>query len=735
MYTDLESLKDDQGASDSVHKVEAAQAEEIQDQVICRKRKLEDEIQPVRTAPTQVSSEGSICAKCLDLDLPGALQKATQIFAAHTSSDIYKTELWFGIHVANVDHQYQQHRFTNCALCSILFSARIGPERSKASEDGDEIRLLGLSNVLLVPDLVKLRPRGIFQEPKSPILAVVPRHFGSDDNDNRLRFDYLRHGEFAVLVQDDHHPEPLSAQEVPASFDSKVASGWLQYCKNNHSSLCGGSSKSSVSGLHLIDCTTLSIIEAERNSPYVALSYVWGKTGDIDSKIRRTSNKLLLPARLTSIVSDAISVTKALSFRYLWIDKFCIDQDDAVAKLEQINQMNVIYENADLTIVAAAGADETYGLPGVDQRPRTPQKTARFNGLSVITTLKDPRSLIRASHWASRGWTFQEAVLSRRRLVFTDEQLYFECNSMNCFESVYIPLDKIHVKNRSKSLDIMRAGMFGRGTTEAFGKLVPDKLSLLDVFQQFLSSIQDYSTRDLRFDTDSLNAFQGIIQRYSRLKRPVHAIWGLPYAAQGEERRSYFCWTLSWSHTQDSWENSRQPRRRKEFPSWTWAGWAGAVQIKQIEGKKVWSRDAIQSVKFGDRGDNAEDLDLLDFSTPVSKCRMLRLLAKTLSPSLFSCQPTADGKTSWAFNRFKAELLPSQSYMLEGQFVQELMDTGRWNCIWICSMLENIFCMLLERNDDADTWIRAGMFSIKCWYTDMYPPLYVNLRSKNGLKE
>lgn len=327
--------------------------------MICRKRKLEDEIQPVRTAPTQISSEGSICAKCLDVDLPGALQKATQIFAAHRSSGIYKTELRFGIRIANVDHQYRKHRFTHCALCSVLFSSRIDPEQSIASEDGDEIRLLGLLNVDLLPYLVRVGSQKLFENFKSPILATVPRYFGSDKNDARLRGDFVSNGEFAVLLQDGHHPDPFSAQGVPAFFDAKVASGWLQYCKSNHSSLCGGSSKSPVSGLHLIDCTTLSIIQAERNSPYVALSYVWGKTGDIDSTVRRTSNSLLLPARLSSIVSDAISVTKALGFQYLWIDKFCIDQNATVAKLEQINQMNFIYKNADLTIVAAAGADET----------------------------------------------------------------------------------------------------------------------------------------------------------------------------------------------------------------------------------------------------------------------------------------------------------------------------------------------------------------------------------------
>lgn len=250
----------------------------------------------------------------------------------------------------------------------------------------------------------------------------------------------------------------------------------------------------------------------------MALSYVWGKPGNIDTTLRRTGDKLLLPEKLIPVISDAASVTKAVGLKYLWVDQFCIDQDDSDAKAEQVMQMNAIYENANLTIVAAAGTDQTYGLPGVGQRQRTAQRTASFSGLSVISTMRDPQFSIRSSRWASRGWTFQEAALARRRLVFTDEQLYIECNAMNCFESVCSPLDMLHTKNNSKSLDVIRAGIFGRGVTEKFGKLDPGRMTLCDVFQQYLSAVQDYSSRYLRRHRDSLNAFQGIVQRYSKLE-------------------------------------------------------------------------------------------------------------------------------------------------------------------------------------------------------------------------
>jgi hypothetical protein len=44
---------------------------------------------------------------------------------------------------------------------------------------------------------------------------------------------------------------------------------------------------------------------------------------------------------------------------------------------------------------------------------------------------------IQSSAWITRGWTYQEAVLSRRCLFFTDEQVYFVCKQMTCCEAIH----------------------------------------------------------------------------------------------------------------------------------------------------------------------------------------------------------------------------------------------------------------------------------------------------------
>jgi hypothetical protein len=44
----------------------------------------------------------------------------------------------------------------------------------------------------------------------------------------------------------------------------------------------------------------------------------------------------------------------------------------------------------------------------------------------------DPREFIELSKWSTGAWTYQEALLSRTLLDFTDQQVYYERHGMYC---------------------------------------------------------------------------------------------------------------------------------------------------------------------------------------------------------------------------------------------------------------------------------------------------------------
>lgn len=203
------------------------------------------------------------------------------------------------------------------------------------------------------------------------------------------------------------------------SIDFDVVQGWLQFCQDQHTKTCCLQKSSNIPSLKLLDCETRSIVPA-LNHKYLTLSYLWGPTQK-DCDLSR--NLEPPPGNLPDTIEDAIAVTQRLGFRYLWIDRYCIDQESAEAHT-QLQQMDLVYQNSELTLIAAAGNDPSYGLPGVRRRHRSLQPRARIGKHFLVSTLEDPRLCIKRSTWMSRGWTYQEGLLSRRRLIFTDQQVY-----------------------------------------------------------------------------------------------------------------------------------------------------------------------------------------------------------------------------------------------------------------------------------------------------------------------
>ncbi|KAK7728378.1 hypothetical protein SLS63_006607 [Diaporthe eres] len=327
--------------------------------------------------------------------------------------------------------------------------------------------------------------------------------------------------------------------------------------------------------VHFINCQTRIVVSASDlpyAAKYVALSYVWGiKTPAKAGPETSMKPGSALPEDTPSVIGDAIKVTLALGFQYLWVDKYCIDQQNQATKHKQIFHMDAVYKHASLTIIAAAGTDESSGLPGVAQDRPAKQTSIQTDEVSILSTLPSPVHQIVESKWASRAWTFQEAILSRRRLVFTEDQLYFECDSMHCYESLCVSFDMLYATNSRHSdahNDFIKPKLFGFGHQTA-GILT------------YIHCAEEYSTRSLTFDEDSLNAFTGVTRSLEKSRMPpVRNICGIPFlhprdvATPSCNYLQMLLAGLSWKHKP---VHGLIPRRRQEFPSWSWAGWAGPV--------------------------------------------------------------------------------------------------------------------------------------------------------------
>jgi len=344
---------------------------------------------------------------------------------------------------------------------------------------------------------------------------------------------------------------------------------------------------------------------------YVALSYVWGDPPVSGSSSTSAPDFTNGRNHFDKIIEDALVVTQELGFFYLWVNKICINQKDDIDKSQQMGQMDLIYANATLTIIVAAGAGPDYGLPGINGTPRVEQQRFHCKGWTILTTLPSGKHTLQASKWYMRGWTYQESALFKRRLIFTDTQMLFECNGMHCTEVLEMDLDLLHNYKKGK----INASTWRRAA-------ISPKTPGLDP-REFMDHVKEYSRRKLTYRSDALNAFRGILNIFEKAKRPVYSFWGLPIflndidLSRGSTQMktswsmsTRFAFHLFWSLTPFSHQGLI--RGQASFPGWSWAGWEGPVSGGYYE-----ARDYLDDVRvsFEDNHGDKICLDDIDFDS------------------------------------------------------------------------------------------------------------------------
>lgn len=188
--------------------------------------------------------------------------------------------------------------------------------------------------------------------------------------------------------------------------------------------------------------------------------------------------------------------------------------------------------------------------------------------------MDNPRREIEASKWNTRGWTYQEFLLSRRCLVFTDTQIYFQCLSSYYIEGL---------ANYRESSQFWDLRAFPRTSIDSTTDAIYDRL-------------EDYYKRELSFKTDIINGFSGVFQAFSKVQQrnsgPQTAhFYGIPIFAYKtpralgdtvlrEERddsggaNASLALGLAWQVRSSTYRTDKLYRSHttdSPFPSWTWA--------------------------------------------------------------------------------------------------------------------------------------------------------------------
>ncbi|KAF4837577.1 Nitrogen assimilation transcription factor nit-4 [Colletotrichum siamense] len=210
---------------------------------------------------------------------------------------------------------------------------------------------------------------------------------------------------------------------------------FVRTCQDSHEVCRSAKEELSIAGFCLINCITRSLEPATAEASYVALSYVWGqpdKSNDFQASLGLSDG---LP-RMPLVIEDAMAAVREIGLVYLWVDRYCIKQDDCEILSDHLSKMHVIYRQAIFTIIAAAGGDSVFGLPGVSIRRRQTQAHANVGGRLLVSALEPFKNTSKSIKWNTRAWTYQEGVFSIRQLIFDAHQvtfrdLTFESDALN----------------------------------------------------------------------------------------------------------------------------------------------------------------------------------------------------------------------------------------------------------------------------------------------------------------
>jgi hypothetical protein len=377
------------------------------------------------------------------------------------------------------------------------------------------------------------------------------------------------------------------------SLLSILANIWIQDCATTHS-LCKRKSNTCPSGLPTrildIGLSKNSLIRLVNNSEaitdYAALSYRRGGSEFLKTTTTSIENHYLNIAieSLPATFRDAVKVTRALGIRYLWIDALAIIQDDPEDWSREARKMGEVYSNAFVTIAATCAGSYSDGFLGprnfIDPTRITSGKESFWIG-SQHSFAKD----VDESDLASRAWVLQERVLSPRTLHFTETQVYWECWTDHKGE------DMDNLSPGAQKLE-MYPSLLAPGAENVVTQTPP----------QWLYLLSEYSTCHLTYQSDKLMAIEGLMSKISQRTgvKFQAGVWndllhsGLLWSAQGE------------------------PLIRLEEgpPSWSWAGWKGAMNHLQLfdfqANKRVrWHQNPLD-------GSVALKCDMLTISSDVS---------------------------------------------------------------------------------------------------------------------
>lgn len=176
------------------------------------------------------------------------------------------------------------------------------------------------------------------------------------------------------------------------------------------------------------------VTQEKDSMKYIALSHPWGLVTELNPHFCTFTwnieehKKGIEFSKLPATFQNAVTVSRELGFRYLWIDSLCIIQGPDGDFNEEAERMEDVFSSASCIIAASSAAGQSDGfLKTRDKREYVTFLREGLPPIYVCQFIDDFAQHVLQGSLNKRGWVLQERALARRTIYFTNKQTYWEC--------------------------------------------------------------------------------------------------------------------------------------------------------------------------------------------------------------------------------------------------------------------------------------------------------------------
>ncbi|KAI8659159.1 HET domain-containing protein [Fusarium sp. Ph1] len=406
-------------------------------------------------------------------------------------------------------------------------------------------------------------------------LSVSPKEFPDTEDDplEMIPGGWKPRVLHIFSMQDKPNPWPLFGGGSVISSDRQAlaaqAKGWIHDCETNHPDCRRAQTSLPKRVVQMIPgpgsgVCTVRLYEPPQDTQgvYACLSHCWGKH-QIITTTRSNFNQHQdeIPwDDLSTTFQDAIEFCLRLGLEFIWIDSLCIVQDDADEWEQEAVKMATYYTNAHVTLAATAAPDGTVGLfpePHAEDQPLLLEGTNKRGEqyhlvarTSINHVFEDEQDALTEFPLMTRGWVYQEHILSRRFLHFGRRELMWECHSATRCQCGVIPKQPRSDYTTNQVLSVAKTGVD-----------VTNKKSRRRMWYDNVEAIMNLN---FTYFKDRLPAAAGVAKRLAKeaTGRYLAGLWEDCLIAD-------LCWSIL--------ENGERSDELKGFPSWSWGSVSGGL--------------------------------------------------------------------------------------------------------------------------------------------------------------